>query len=275
MKIKRLIKIYSLLALTAAIIITLLRSLSLLNSYDIATGYFNASPIFLATKIITVATALGCAAPLFLIPKNAISAKLTPSSRPMRFASCYSAIITLLATVATLPFYSSGKLAVLTIVSLGLSALFFVFFAIGRRNHEICKAFFAISVIACCVFILASLYFNLSIAMNSPHKIYGSFALMSAMFLMLFEIRIYLKKPMPRLHLAFSALTFVLGFSLSASSIIFRLISHSSEFVASPILLGNIGYVLFIAAMSLFAIARCFTFDIKEDAEFDSSGLED
>ena len=264
---KKFVKIYPFLVLAGTALVTLLRSLALAQGYDAAIGYFNKAPIALILNIITLLTVISCALPLVLMGKGTITAKFTENAPVLRLASCYSAIITLISVVEMLHLFSQGLLEKTAVIFTAISALFFIFSAMSKRNLDIYKAFLSVSVVVCCACILASLYFNLNIAMNSPHKAYGSFALMSAMILMLCEVRIYLDKPLPRLHLTLSALTFILGFSQAASAIIYRLTSSPDEFEANSVLLGSLGYVLFIAAISFFAIARCFTFSTVTPAE--------
>jgi hypothetical protein len=131
-------------------------------------------------------------------------------------------------------------------------------------DSKICasiRAFTSIALIASLTIALAALYFDMTIAMNSPHKIHGSFAFMSAMIFALCETRTYLGNPLPRLHLASSLLTFMLGISFALSSVTFLITAAPSPFVTNPIVLGNIGYIGIIIGISAYATARSFTFN--------------
>ena len=153
---------------------------------------------------------------------------------------------------------ADSKFALIIGIASLVSTLFFIFSLIRIKSSDIIRACASIFIAATPTMILASVYFDMTIAMNSPHKILGAFALMSAMVFSLCETRLYLKKAVPRLHLASALLTFMFGISFALSAIIYIFASQPSKFVSNSIILGNIAYIGIIIGISVYAITRAF-----------------
>ena len=254
------IKVYCLSAVVLTFILTVLRCLSLFFAYDTSVGYFDRTFLSGFTTALFVIGALWCLSPLVLIPRESITSEFSPDTVSFKAMSAYSALVTLLASFAMITAGDTRLIEKIGIITTVLSTLFFVFGILKKDIFRTVRAFLSIVTVSSFVCILASVYFDMTIAMNSPHKIMGGFALMSAMIFGLCETRIYMQKAMPRLHFAFSLLTLMLGFPFAGSSIFYRLISDSSEFVTNATVLGNIGYIYAIIAISVYAAARCYNF---------------
>lgn len=254
------IKVYCLSAVVLTFILTVLRCLSLFFAYDTSVGYFDRTFLSGFTTALFVIGALWCLSPLVLIPRESITSEFSPDTVSFKAMSAYSALVTLLASFAMITAGDTRLIEKIGIITTVLSTLFFVFGILKKDIFRTVRAFLSIVTVSSFVCILASVYFDMTIAMNSPHKIMGGFALMSAMIFGLCETRIYMQKDMPRLHFALGLLTLMLGFPYAGSSIFYRLISDSSEFVTNATVLGNIGYVYAIMAISVYAAARCYHF---------------
>lgn len=268
MKIK--LKIYCVSALALTALLLVLRTLCLFFSYDTSVGYLNHSLLSALTTVFFVIATLWCLSALIAIPHGEISTRLTPDSVAFKAVSAYSAVVALLSGSLMATVTNSTPIEKLAAISAMASALFFIFVIINKEKLELAKAFSSIILVASLVSVLASVYFELTIAMNSPHKILGGFALMSAMLFVLCETRIYLSRldgqmATPRLHFALSLLTPTLGLPFAASAVIYRLASGESGFVTGAAILGNIGYIGIISAVSVYAVARCFTFTVLSD----------
>lgn len=255
------IKIYACTAIGLAVLITALRTLCLFFSYDVETGYFNPSPLNTITNILVALAIIGAASARFIFQKDSLCTELCPKHPIFRLSSLCSALITILAAAYISTSGTLGTLGKIALVFTVISTAFYALGVVAKNKLDIYRAFLSIACIVAYIAVLASLYFNMNVAMNSPHKIFGSFALMSSMLLILCETRIYLGVSMPRAHIAFSALTVVFGFSQSLSSFTY-ILSGVSQFAATPVVLGNLGYVLLLLAVSVYATARCFAFKV-------------
>lgn len=259
------LKTYCISALALTAVLSVLRTLSLFFSYNTSVGYFNRSFLSVFTAALFIIGALWCLSPLVAIPRGEISTKLTPDSIPLKAVSAYSAVVVLLSGVLMAMTAGMSPIEKLGAIFAIISTLFFIFTIATKEKLEIVRAFSSIILVVALVSVLASVYFELTIAMNSPHKILGSFALMSAMLFVLCETRIYLarfdaQKATPRLHFALSLTSATLGLPFVISATVYRLASGQSDFVTGAAILGNIGYIGIISAISVYAAARCFTF---------------
>ena len=260
-------KTYIASALLLTLTLTFLRVISLAAFYDSGVGYFKPSLIPLVMNGLFALAAAWCLSSIFTVKAGEIETVSAPQSLPMQCSSIFAFVLFVFASLSVIAGRGGAKAPLICALTLLLSSLFFIIPLAKQSKLEGVRSFLSIAPIAAFVIILASLYFDITITMNSPHKVLGSFALMSAMVFSLCETRIYLDKPLHRLHFAFSLLTFVLGIPYVLSSAIFLLTAKPSAFVTNPIVLGNIGYVCAILGISVFAIARAFGFTQPEILE--------
>lgn len=254
------VKIYCFSSLILALILTLLRCVSLTAFYDAQIGYFNSAFIVTLMNALYVIGSLWCISALIFIPKASIETKFTPSSVWEKSASMFATVLFLFSAVSIFTASNSSRFGLAIALSVLISASFFILTVPKSKTAENIRAFASIAIVATLTIILASLYFDMTIAMNSPNKIHGSFVLMSAMIFALCETRTYLGKPLARIHLASALLTFTLGISFSVSAVAYIFTSHPSAFASNPVILGNIGYVGIIIGISVYALSRSFTF---------------
>lgn len=258
------INIYCLTSFLLSFVLLLLRCLALSGFYNSEIGYFTPSLFTGIKDALYIISALWCATVPILIPKNKIATDFTPNSVWLKGASAFCAVLFLFSAVLILRSITLSKLALIGAITAAISALFFILSLFGNELCQKIRAFTSICLIASLSVILATLYFDMTIAMNSPHKLCGGFTLMASMVFALCETRTYLGKPLPRLHLTSGLLTFMLGMSFSLSSVIYVLISSPTQFASNPILLGNIGHIGIIIGISVYAIARCFAFNDEQ-----------
>ena len=252
------VKIYCNTGLILTLILTLFRCVSLAAFYDVDLGYFNGGFVPTMMNAIYFIASAWCLSPIVLLPKSQIRAEFTPSTAHFKGASVFAAVLFLLSSTA---FFGTRKLAVFTVALVIISALFFISTLFNKESLKTARAFLSIAVILTLIISLAKLYFDMTIAMNSPHKLLGSFSFMAAMVFMLCEVRVYLGKQLPRLHLAASLLTFLLGISFSFSALSFLFAAAPRPFVTNPIVIGNFGYIGIIAGISVYALSRSFSFE--------------
>lgn len=265
---KNKVKTYCLSALLLTFILTLLRCVSLSAFYDDAIGYFNPSFVTTVMNALYLLSSLWYLSALLLIPKSSLQTEFSPADVSIKSAAMFAAVLFVFSAVSIFATVSTSKFGLIGALTALASALFFSLITIKSKISETIRAFASIALISTLIIVLASLYFDMFIAMNSPHKILGSFTLMAAMVMVLCETRVYLCKPLTRLHLASALLTFSLGISFALSSVIYLFTASPSAFVTKPMILGNIGYLGIIVGISVYAVARCFTFvDATEKAE--------
>ena len=254
------LKLYRSSCLLLTLLLTLFRCLSMTALYNPQLGYFQNSILPLAMNVIYVLSAIWFLSAIKLLPKSTIKAEFTPELPHFKWASGTSAVLLIVSLVLVFTRQSNSKFIPLILLTLALSTLFFISVFVKGQKSDMIRAFSSIAFTALFMCILAAVYFDLTIAMNSPHKIIGSFALMASMIFTLCETRIYLGKALSRLHLAMSMLTFTISASMVLSSICYIIGAAPSEFVKNPITLGNTGYILVIAATAVYALSRCFSF---------------
>ena len=254
-------KIYITSALLLTVALTFLRVISLAAFYDAGIGYFKPSFVPIVMNVLYGISAAVCLSAIFTVKARETETTSAPQTAPFQASSFFAFVLFILATLAVIAERGRAKTPLLCALMLLLSALFFIIPLAKQSKLEGVRSFLSIAPTASFVIILASLYFDISIAMNSPHKVLGSFALMSAMVFSLCETRIYLGKPLHRLHFAFSLLTFVLGIPYVVSTAVYLWTASPSAFVTNPIVLGNLGYVSAILGISVFTVARAFSFE--------------
>ena len=262
-----LIKRYCLAALFFAIILSAIRTAALFLSYDAGLGYFDKSIISSLTSYLSVAYP-ACFLLVFLyVAKGKTELSFTPSSSPEKFGAVFAAVMFAFALFPAIDSLGAKKLTLLLCLTIPFSALFFILSLSKKSLHAVIRAYFSIVLIATLVITMALLYFDMSIAMNSPHKTLGSFILIAGMLFTLCELRIFIGKPAPRLQLFSGLVCFTLGISYSLSTVIYLLFASLDKFSSHPVMLGNFGYVTIILGISVYAFTRCLAVSQKSDTE--------
>lgn len=260
---KNKVRTYFFTCLFLTLFLTLLRSISMSVFYDPQIAYFNSSFVTTLTNVFYIVSTIWCLSSLIFFPKVSLTLSFTPQTPFFQAASLFSGI--LFPISALFIFLDSGdsSLCITSAAFAILATFFFIFSTFTSKVSETIKAFASIPLAVTATAILADVYFDMTIAMNSPHKLLGSLALVSAEILILCETRTYLGKPLHRIHLASALVTFMLGASFTISNLIYVVASSANltEFETNPIILGNIGYLGIILGISVYALARAFSFD--------------
>ena len=257
---KNKVNIYRISALLLTLILTVVRTISLKSFYAPQIGYFNSSPIVTVTDVVLILGAIWFISSAFAISKNEISVEKTSRSLYSKVAASFTAII-FLASAVFLFFYTENKFSVLAGIFTFLSAIYFISVAVDNKKLETTRAF--LSMLPTLAFLLSAvtIYFDMKIAMNSPHKIMSGFAMLCAMLFSLCETRVFIERQIPRVHFAMGLITFTLGFTYSASTLIYLLTEKLSDFQRRPVALGNVGFIGIVLAFSIYALSRCFAFE--------------
>ena len=258
---KNQIKTYRLTVILLTLVLTISRLIAMAVFYDAQIGYFNSGFFAFAVTALFVLGGLWCLSPLVLIPQNQIKTQFTPNTIFIKSASAFAAVLFIFAALGTFSQTVLSKIELAVALFTAVSALFFIFAIISFASSEKIRAFISIALAIALVLTLATIYFDMKVAMNSPHKISGIFAIMSAMVFTLCETRTFLGTPLSRLHFASALLTFLIGTSTAVSSVIYVATTNPSVFASTPILLGNSGNIAVIIGISVYALARCFAFE--------------
>ena len=256
-------RIYAISALFITLILTVIRSLSLKYHYDPQIGYFNETPFVTLMHVAIVAGVILLASSIFVIQKNTVSCPTVLSSLPLKSSAMFCAMIFSVSAVS-LFFYTESKFAVFAGMFAFVSAIYFILIATSGNKTNITSAFLSILPIISFLLSTVTVYFDMKIAMNSPHKIMSGICLLSAVLFSLCETRVLIDRALPRLHFFLGLITFLLGFTYCTSTLIYLLTANLSEFQKRPVILGNIGFIGIILSFSIYAIFRCFTFKTNE-----------
>lgn len=207
--------------LSLAILAAVLAGVAIVTDYDTRANYFvSQAPIHLASCIAAVASLITGIVAAICTPAEALSP--TPFAKRNIFPA--PAVFFLLAFVAIL-IQKHAKSIPETIIFLTLGAMFpSAIYALlsaspaQTKKHPTMVAGFGLFAILACLLLNVYLYFDLTVEMNAPLKIFLHLGLLSSMLYYTCELRYLLKNPMPRLFLAVSAATVSLG-SLCALSL--------------------------------------------------------
>lgn len=205
--------IFKILTLTFSVITLIFYILSFATSYDFNIGYFNISPVVIISRILLALTVISSVSCIFIIPKKTITPDNINSGK--RF---YPAILCTVAFLAYSLFkiyavISVGKwsaVSVFSIIFAILSCVYYFLIFIGIKVSETNFALLGFSQIVWFVTVVASSYFDYSVAQNSPQKIIIMFSAMAAMLYVLSEIKVVLGKQSSRIHFSLDAPTIVL-----------------------------------------------------------------
>ncbi len=254
------LKIYCLTALILTAILSALRCLSLFLFYAPELGYFNSSPITSMITALYIASAIWLFSALIFIPKDTVSTEFISDNRVLKSGAAFAAVMFVFAFLSPLINGAKGLKEIFTAVLFLASAVFFILSAIGNKSLGSAKAALSLALILSLILELASIYFDMRIAMNSPHTILGSLNIMASMAFFLCETRIHLGKPLPTLHLASGLTAFMFGASYAISSLVYLFVKSPRAFISHPITFGNMGYLSVMIGISVYAITRCFAF---------------
>ncbi len=215
--------LYSGFALTAVAVIML--SLTMFMSFNESNTYFDPSIFGSIFKGVVVVAITWFLSVLILVPKGRIDGG-TPLTLPVAFPSGLMAlvcagigVITLLQGFGVSLF--KGLSTVYNVVLIGtaifmfVAAVYFVMNVVLPQTKKLdSHAMLGFSVPVASILLIADCYFDISVSMNMPAKLFFQMTIISFMLFMLTELRAIIGKPLPRCYMSFGLITmFVSAFS--------------------------------------------------------------
>ncbi|MBR2479277.1 MAG: hypothetical protein IKB47_02605 [Clostridia bacterium] len=256
----------------AAILLTV----ALFTDYDSSSGYFKTSIIYSIFKGMCIVVCGLAVVTVLTTPKGALNGD-SPLSAPIVFPSAFLALVFFCGGMILL-----GALLGLSIVCdtftgvatadpalLGVGALFsfgsVVYFILncfpkdGKLSER--HALFGFSVPIAAAIYLSISYFDLSVSINAPIKLMTQLALIFSMLWMLYELRVPLKKPMPRLYFAFG----ILALFFSGTASLPYLIGGAANLIKSTVFPTYYLYVFVSLAMFCYIAVRLTVYVLARD----------
>ena len=200
----------------------ILRTLSLYRHLD-PIGYFDDSALPTLTTIFLVwGIALCIAYPFLLFKKGEIEA-LPPATLADKIAALVAAIATAVATVLLTTTTSTTDQTLLT--ALGVLALLCGtgYFIARLKYFAGPTALLSFGVILGAILLISLTYFDLTVPMNSPHKLSLHLCLLACAVFLLYEMRLAVSTPFPRVLIMAASLCTLLTVSMSGSNLILAL----------------------------------------------------
>ncbi len=242
-----------------AICVTLL-TISLFVSYDSAINYFDKSLIYSISKALIAITILGICVFTFMLPKNELSGD-SPTTLPISIVSSLPAIA--LCVFSVTAFSGSLKTAnnpkplfIVCAVFAAISSIYFVFNCIFADSKNSIKVYLGYFIPLTNILLIAMTYFDMSVSMNAPAKVFLNFALIAFALWSLLELRTITGKPLPRIYFALGLIATVLTASASVPWIIAMLAGK----LGKPIYPSYIIFNIIIFALFVYVLLRMIVF---------------
>ncbi len=266
--------LYASFILTGLAIILL--TVALFTDYDISSGYFKTSVLYSIFKGMCIVICALAAVTVITTPKGELNGD-APLSAPVALPSAFIALIFFCAGMILL-----GALLGLSMVCntftgiatadpalLGVGALFSFISAVyfilncfpqdGKLSER--HALFGFSVPIAVAIYLSISYFDLSISMNAPIKLLTQLSLIFFMVWVLYELRVPLNKPMPRLYFAFGIVTL---FFAGAASVPY-LVGMAAGIIKAPAYPTYLVYLLVSLAIFCYIAVRSTVYVLARD----------
>ena len=212
-----------------------LLTVALFTDYDTSSGYFKTSILYSIFKGAGIVICALAALTIITTPKGELNGD-APLSAPVALPSAFLALtffcggMILLGALLGLSMVRNTFTGIATAdpTLLGVGALFSFISAVyfilncfpqdGKLNER--HALFGFSVPIAVAIYLSISYFDLSVSMNAPIKLLTQLSLIFFMIWMLYELRVPLNKPMPRLYFAFGIIALFFAGAASVPYII-------------------------------------------------------
>ncbi len=258
--IKNKLKVYTLTVLVFTIVAVVLHNILLFAFFDKDIGYFQNNLLTSITASFVACAVAWFFTTLLFIPKKTLYKEMPQDKAPIRSAYIVCAFLNAFGFLNSVFIIAKAinenvlvtRTQLLYLLFFGLSILYFVgkAFKIFKTDTTV---FFGFFVIFNSTTMLAEMYFDNNVQMNSPLKITMQIALLFIMLYFLGDMRFDLKKPYPRLYLAVGLSAF---FICTATSL-----SHIVAFFAGT--LENQDYFIkniYIFVTGLYIMARTFLY---------------
>lgn len=261
------LKIYSLSVLALSLIAAIMRVLAFFTDFDERVGYFNNSnPLYSTFIALAIITVIWCFSVFFTIPKNV----LPEENRGVGYIGGFGAVFSIVASIAAVVVFAKGYTETQTVLQLIAAALFLIsigYFLLsvkGDRSQSSVQALFGIALILSLIMMLATVYFDMKVAMNSPIKVMLQLLLLALMLFFVSDIRVLLGRTLARVYLFTALLAVFFGFSSSLPEMLAFLFGK----------IDNVNYFMYnfvTFAYTSYAMARLFSYVTQAPAADEGS----
>ena len=200
-------RLYWLVSAAVALVGILLRSVCMLTAFDASVGYFNEGFLSLLTRAFyfpAVMIAVGCA---ILIPKDRLATELNDESRsPVAYLFGLSLAVFTLGVLLVCYKERTNELLTYPMI-LGIPASLYFFVSAPPKGRYTDKlSLLGFLPVIWCVIAAWETYTDLFTAVNSPIKLGLQLGLLGLALTLISELRFRLRKPLPRLAIAFMSI---------------------------------------------------------------------
>ena len=200
-------RLYWLVSAAVALVGILLRSVCVIAAFDTTIGYFDEGILSALTQAFyfpAVTIAVGCA---ILISKDGLPTELNDGSRrPMAYLFGLSLAVFTLGVLLTCYEKRTSDFLIFPVV-LGIPASLYFFVSAEKKGHYTDKlSLLGFLPVIWCVVAAWETYTDLFTAINSPIKLGLQLGLLGLALILISELRFRLRKPLPRLAIAFMSI---------------------------------------------------------------------
>lgn len=232
-------KIYSLAIFLLTAAATVLRSLCLLTRYEPNLGHLQPGSLSIATAVLLAVGVLVCIASIWIFPQATFpQGTLTGSRTRAGWAILYllSAACCFFSGLYFLANRASNSIVIYILI--GVFSISFAMFFLVNCSQDATKSATASTVLSpwlclagilALIFLLASSYFDMTVALNGPFAAPFYFSIIFACLFLLAEARVYAGQPSSRLHPALTYAAFFLSTSVGISNLIFSLLGDAAN----------------------------------------------
>lgn len=255
-------KLYSLAILLLTAVATILRSICLLTRYEPNLGYLQPDALSVATAVLLAAGVLVCLISLWILPQAAFDQGISTKPRTragwailyfLSAACCFFGGLYFLTNRASnsIVFY----------ILIGVFSISFAMFFLMNCSQDATKSatasatlspWLCLTGILALIFLLASSYFDMTVALNGPFAAPFYFSVIFSCLFLLAEARVYAGRSPSRLHLALTYAAFFLGTSVGISNLIFSLLGDA----ANGVTIAEPARALLLLAIPFATVAR-------------------
>ena len=270
-KISNKLKLYLYAALTLTAVAVILCAICYAAVFDADPGYFDeSSPLTYALVAFCILSVLAFFSSIFTLPKNALDGA-SPTTFTVNIASIPAAVCSALLggfmvsayfLISTqnifgkiFPDYTANNAILLLVggIFLLFSAAYYVFLWFDHGDRSEIAALIGFSVPVAALLLIVLTYFDMHSPMNCPAKLSFQLSMLSFMLFSLYELRIHLQKPRPRLYFMF-AMTTMLTTGISSFPVILAYCTGKIESLSYML------YAVFALCVFIYVTSRVCVF---------------
>lgn len=258
--------------LLLAVVAAMLAGIAISTDYDTKANYFvSHAPLYTAACVVAVVSLITGIVAAICTPTKDLNSM--PFSKRNTIPTAAGGFLLVMIAIL-IQKHSQTIPQILIFLALGATvpAAIYVLlssFPSQTQKHPTMVAGFGLFSILACLLLNVYLYFDLSVEMNAPLKIFLHLGLLSSMLFYTCELRYLLKTPMPRLFLAVSVATVSLGSLCALSLPVAFLANRFARF-------DYLACALLVIAVMITAILRTLTLlNPESDSEGDTEPTEE